>query len=115
MANGNLVKDYIHEYVTEISLYKPDEMWILVIVHFVDGSERWGTIKNERYKKSELRQDDLFYKVKYTGWLVNNDSHHFHYDSVTHLFSELKYGKAAKDYTFIEFDAVVKRKGMFGD
>ena len=63
MADSNLVKDYIHEYVTDIVLYKPDESWVLVVVHFVDGSERWGTIKNERYKKSELRQDDLFDKA----------------------------------------------------
>ena len=81
-----------NEYVTDIVLYKPDESWVLVIVHFVDGSERWGTIKNERYKKSELRQDDLFDKVKYTGWLVNNDSHRFYYDKESRLFSELKYG-----------------------
>ncbi len=88
---------------------------MLVIVHFVDGSERWGTIKNERYKKSEFRQDDLFDKVKYTGWLVNNDGHRFHYDKESRLFSELKYGKAIGEYSFAAFDELVKDKGMFGE
>ena len=104
-----------NEYVTDIVLYKPDESWVLVIVHFVDGGERWGTIKNERYKKSELRQDDLFDKVKYTGWLVNNDSHRFHYDKERRLFSELKYGKAIGEYSFAAFNELVKDKGMFGE
>ena len=85
------------------------------IKYFVDGSERWGTIKNERYKKSELRQDDLFDKVKYTGWLVNNDNHRFHYDKERRLFSELKYGKAIGEYSFAAFDELVKDKGMFGE
>ena len=115
MSDCSLVKDYIHEYVTDIVLYKPDESWVLVIVHFVDGSERWGTIKNERYKKSELRQDDLFDKVKYTGWLVNNDSHRFHYDNERRLFSELKYGKAIGEYSFAAFGELVKNKGMLGE
>lgn len=115
MSDPNLIKDYIHEYVTEIVLYKPEDAWVLVIVHFVDGSERWGTIKNDRYKKSELRRDDLFDNVKYTGWLVNNDSHHFRYDRDTHLFSELKYGKPSKEYTFDEFDTLVRQRGMFGE
>lgn len=115
MSDGNLIKDYIHEFITDIVLYKPDEAWILVVVHFVDGSERWGTIKNERYKKSELRQDDLFNEVKYTGWVINNDSHRFSYDKDTHLFSELRYGKTTGEYSFHEFDALIKQRGMTGE
>ena len=58
MADQSRVKEYIHDYVTQIVLFKPDDSWVLVIVQFLDGSERWGTIKSERYKKSELSNDD---------------------------------------------------------
>ncbi|MBQ0094790.1 MAG: hypothetical protein KBT49_03305, partial [Bacteroidetes bacterium] len=54
-------------------------------------------------------------KVKYTGWLVNNDGHRFHYDKERRLFSELKYGKAIGEYSFAAFDEFVKDKGMFGE
>ena len=49
MADQSRVKEYIHDYVTQIVLFKPDDSWVLVVVQFLDVSKRWGTIKTERY------------------------------------------------------------------
>ncbi|MDO5442736.1 MAG: recombinase family protein [Bacteroidia bacterium] len=115
MAEPNRIKDYIHDYVTKIVLYKIDSSWILVIVQFLDGSERWGTIKSIRYSKSELKNDDLFGKVKYKCWVVNNDAHKFEYDKDSHKFIEKKSGKVVKNYTFEQFDRYLNERGMVGD
>ena len=41
----------------------------LVVVRFVDGSERWGTIKNVRYAKKEVKRDGEFkYTMGFSGW-----------------------------------------------
>ena len=80
----------IHDYVTKIVLFKPDDSWVLVIVQFLDGSERWGTIKSERYKKSEF----------------SNDSRQF---------TEIKYSRTVGQYTFEEFDQLVKDRGMVSE
>ena len=84
-------------------------------MQFLDGSERWGTIKSERYKKSELKNDDLFSKYNYVCWMVNNDSHRFVYDRDTRQFSEIKYGRTVGQYTFTEFDQLVKDRGMVSE
>ena len=115
MADQNRVKEYIHEYVTQIVLYKPDSSWVLVVVNFLDGSERWGTIKSDRYKKSELKNDDLFAEKKYGCWLVNNDSHRFVFDRETRIFSEIRSGRVLGKYTFEEFDQLTKERGMVGE
>ena len=61
---------------TSITLYKPSPLWVLVIVRFVDGSERWGTIKNVRYAKKEVKCDGEFrYAMGFSGWFINNDKH----------------------------------------
>ena len=115
MADQSRVKEYIHDYVTQIILFKPDDSWVLVIVQFLDGSERWGTIKSERYKKSELKNDDLFSMYNYVCWMVNNDSHRFVYDRDTRQFSEIKYGRTVGRYSFTEFDQLVKDRGMISE
>ena len=112
IADQSRVKEYIHDYVTQIVLFKPDDSWVLVIVQFLDGSERWGTIKSERYKKSELSNDDLFSMFNYVCWMVNNDSHRFVYDRDARQFFEIKYGRTIGRYTFEEFDQLVKDRGM---
>ena len=115
MADQNRVKEYIHEYVTQIVLYKPDPSWVLVVVNFLDGSERWGTIKSDRYKKSELKNDDLFAEKKYGCWLVNNDSHRFVFDRESRMFSEIRSGRVLGKYTFEEFDQLTLERGMVGE
>lgn len=97
---------------SQIVLFKPDDSWVLVVVQFLDGSERWGTIKSERYKKSEFSNDDLFSKYNYVCWMVNNDSHRFVYDRDARQFTEIKYGRTVGQYTFEEFDQLVKDRGM---
>ena len=59
MADQNRVKEYIHEYVTQIVLYKPDPSWVLVVVNFLDGSEfgenaKKGTVRRERVCAMEI-------------------------------------------------------------
>ena len=100
---------------SQIVLYKPDPSWVLVVVNFLDGSERWGTIKSDRYKKSELKNDDLFAEMKYGCWLVNNDSHRFVFDRETRIFSEIRSGRVLGKYTFEEFDQLTKERGMVGE
>ena len=115
MSDQNRVKEYIHEYVTQIVLYKPDPSWVLVVVNFLDGSERWGTIKSDRYKKSELKNDDLFAEKKYGCWLVNNDSHRFVFDRESRMFSEIRSGRVLGKYTFEEFNQLTQEREMVGE
>ena len=69
----------------------------------------------DRYKKSELKNDDLFAEKKYGCWLVNNDSHRFVCDRDSRQFTEIKYGRNVGQYTFEEFDQLVKDRGMVSE
>lgn len=114
MADQQRVKEYIHDYVMQVTLYKPDPLWILVSVTFLDGSERWGTIKSEKYRKSELGQRELFAGRTYSGWQINNDSHKFTYDCKERMFTEVKYGRVVGRYDFGQFDNLVHDRKMLG-
>ena len=74
LMDRSLVKEYINEYIQDIVMYNLSDMWILVIIHFMDGSERWGTIK----------KGDLCYKLftengfEWGGdWTTVKDYQHF--------------------------------------
>ena len=54
-------------------------------------------------------------KYNYVCWMVNNDSHRFVYDRDTRQFSEIKYGRTVGQYTFEEFDQLVKDRGMVSE
>lgn len=108
----NLLKEYVHEYIDEIILYKPSPLWVLVVVHFLDGSEHWGTIKNVRYAKKEEKRDGEFrYTIGFSGWFIDNDRHTLSYDKDTHTITE-KLPTGRKTYTFEEFDAVARQRGQ---
>ena len=106
----NLLKEYVHEYIDNITLYKPSPLWVLVVVRFVDGSERWGTIKNVRYAKKEVKRDGEFkYTMGFSGWFINNDRHSLSYDKAGHTITE-KQSDGKKTYSFEEYDTVVQER-----
>ena len=47
--------------------------------------------------------------------MINNDSHRFVYDRDARQFSEIKYGRTVGQYTFEEFDQLVKDRGMVSE
>lgn len=110
LMDRSLVKEYINEYIQDIVLYKPSDLWALVIIHFVDGSERWGTIKNAKYRKGQTGQE-----LKYTGWFIDNDDHLFSYDRETHSITEKITSLVYKTYTFEEFGDIASARGWTGE
>ena len=106
----SLVKEYINEYIQDIVMYNPSDMWILVIIHFVDGSERWGTIKKGKYGKSQSGQEKI-----YTGWFIDNDDHLFSYDRQTHKITQKITSLMQKTYTFEEFNDIATARGWMGE
>ena len=106
----NLLKEYVHEYIDSITLFMPSPLWVLVVVRFVDGSERWGTIKNVRYAKKEVKGDGEYRcTMGFSGWFINNDRHTLSYDKTTRAITE-KQTESKKTYTFEEFDAIVQER-----
>ena len=68
-------------------LYRISSTWMLVVVSFMDGAERWGTIKSSRYKKSEVVMDENNSEgCRYTSLFVNNDSKLLVFDKSSDLF-----------------------------
>ena len=68
---------------------------------FLDGSERWGTIKKGKYVRSQSEQEKI-----YTGWFIDNDDHLFSYDRQTHKITEKITSLVHKTYTFEEFNEI---------
>ncbi len=110
LMDRSLVKEYINEYIQDIVMYNPSDMWILVIVHFVDGSERWGTVKKGKYGRSQSGQEKI-----YTGWFIDNDDHLFSYDRETHKITEKITSLVHKTYTFEEFNDIATARGWMGE
>lgn len=82
-----LVKEYIRSLVNQITIYRISSTWMLVVVSFMDGAERWGTIKSSRYKKSEVVMDENNSEgCRYTSLFVNNDSKLLVFDKSSDLF-----------------------------
>lgn len=118
--NRELVKEYVHEFISEITLHRMTKLWSLVIVHFVDGGEMWGTVKNARYRKEEMFYDPFYCSCpEYTSWFLNNQDLSLTYNRETKTItyncqSEIlntDYGHGvveAGTYTPKEFNAILK-------
>ena len=124
--NRELVKEYVHEFISEITLHRMTKLWSLVIVHFVDGGEMWGTVKNARYRKEEMFYDPFYCSCpEYTSWFLNNQDLSLTYNRETKTItyngqSEIlntDYGHGvveAGTYTPKEFNAILKSLRWIG-
>ncbi len=123
----NLVKEYITQFVEDITIYKMSKLWSLVIVHLIDGGEFWGTVKTARYKKEEMFYDELFCSCpEYKSWFLNNSEHCFSYNkedkSITYngksdIYTDSRHGLtplAVGTYTPEQFDEELKRANWIG-
>jgi len=82
LSDKHLVSEYVKGFISNIVIYRVNNIWNLVIVHFMDGGESWGTIKNRRYKKTEVIVSDDG-SFEYTGILIDNDDQSLRYESVS--------------------------------
>ena len=122
LQDRTLVREYVRGFICRIELYRVSRLWALVVVKFIDGGERWGTIKTVRYKKSEVIADvadpDNF---EYTGLFINNDRHLLSYSKEHRLISisaghELHSGatESVEQLTFEEFKSRAEGAGFLG-
>ena len=80
-TDRTLVKEYVNEFISEITIHRMSKLWRLVIVHFIDGGEMWGTVKNFRYKKTEMFYDPALCSCpEYPSWFLNNQDLSLTYD-----------------------------------
>jgi DNA invertase Pin-like site-specific DNA recombinase len=127
MNDRNLVKEYISQFVENITIYKMSKLWSLVIVHLIDGGEFWGSVKTARYKKEEMFYDETFCSCpEYKSWCLNNSEHCFSYNkedkSITFNGESEIYTKSFNKippltigtYTPEQFDEELKRTGWIG-
>ena len=119
--NKELVKAMIDEYIEDVTIYKIHKMWNLIVVHYTNGAESWGTIKNARYKNDEQFYDEMLchYGVEFKSWIINNDDHSFTYDKDNQTVyyngnSEIYRQLQAGTYTYEEFDNVLNENGLIG-
>ena len=119
--NKELVKAMVDEYIEDITIYKIHTMWKLIIVHYTNGEESWGTIKNAKYKNDETFFDETFchYGTEYRTWIINNNDHSFeydkdnqtvHYNGKSEIYRQLHEGT----YTYEEFDNMLVENGWIG-
>lgn len=119
--NKELVKAMVDEYIEDITIYKIHKLWNLIIVHYTNGAESWGTIKNARYKKDETFFDEAFchYGVEFRTWIINNNDHSFtydkdsqtiYYDGKSPIYKQLHAGA----YTYEEFDYILSETQWIG-
>ena len=100
--------------------------WSLVIVHFIDGGEMWGSVKNSRYKKEEMFYDPMFCSCpEYTSWFLNNQdlsltynpqTRNITYNGKSEIFN-VDYGQGvieAGSYTPDEFNEIITKVGWIG-
>lgn len=89
LEDRNLVSEYVRGFLSRIDIYRASRLWALVVVKFLDGGERWGTIKTCRYKNSEKVVVDSAdpSRIEYTGIFVNNDKHLLNYDKGNKMVS----------------------------
>lgn len=121
-----LVKEYVNDFISMITLYRMTKLWSLVVVRFIDGGEMWGTVKNARYKKDEMFYDPFYTSCpEYTSWFLNNQDLSLSYDKETKTItyngkSEIlnaDYGNGvvkAGTYTPEEFDIILKKVKWIG-
>lgn len=119
--NKELVKAMIDEYIEDVTIYKIHKMWNLIIVHYTNGTESWGTIKNARYKNNEQFFDEMLchYGMEFKSWIINNDDHSFtydkdnqtvHYNGKSAIYEQLQAGT----YTYEEFHNILDENGLIG-
>ncbi len=119
--NKELVKAMVDEYIEDVTIYKIHKLWNLIIVHYSNGAESWGTIKNARYKKDETFFDEALchYGQEYRSWIINNNDHSFtydkdnqtvHYNGSSEIYRQLQAGT----YTYEEFDNMLIENGWIG-
>lgn len=110
--NRVLLKEYVQKFITEVTLYRMTKLWSLVIVHFFDGGEMWGAVKNARYKKDELFFDPMYCQcVEYQSWFLNNDEKSLTYDNEA---KTITYNGQSKIYN-VDYDrkGVILRAGTY--
>ena len=119
--NKELVKAMVDEYIEDVTIYKIHKMWNLIVVHYTNGAESWGTIKNARYKNDEQFYDEMVchYGIEFRTWIINNDDHSFtydkdnqlvHYNGESTIYRQLQAGT----YTYEEFDNMLNENGLIG-
>ena len=111
----------VDEYIEDITIYKIHNWWNLIIVHYTNGAESWGTIKNKRYKNDETFFDEAFchYGKEYQSWIINNNDHSFtydkdnqtvHYNGNSKIYRNLQEGT----YSYEEFHNMLVENGWIG-
>ena len=125
-TDRTLVKEYVNEFISEITLHRMTKAWSLVIVHFIDGGEMWGTMKSCRYSKDEMFYDSMLCSCpEYKSWFLNNQDLSLTYDKETKTItyngkSELyntDFGQGvieAGTYTPDEFNEILTNVGWIG-
>lgn len=119
--NKEIVKAMVDEYIEDITIYKIHKLWNLIIVHYTNGAESWGTIKNARYKKDEQFFDEAFchYGIEFQSWIINNNDHSFtydkdnqtvHYNGNSKIYRNLQEGT----YSYEEFHNMLVENGWIG-
>lgn len=119
--NKELVKAMVDEYIEDVTIYKIHKLWNLIIVHYTNGAESWGTIKNARYKKDELFYDEMVchYGLEFKTWIINNNDHSFTYDKDNQtvcyngrspIYPQLHAGV----FTYDEFNNMLSESGWIG-
>ena len=119
--NKELVKAMVDEYIEDVTIYKIHKLWNLIIVHYTNGAESWGTIKNARYKKDETFFDEAFchYGIEYRSWIIINNDHAFtydkdnqtvHYNGKSEIYRQLHAGT----YTYEEFHNILVENDWIG-
>lgn len=119
--NKELVKAMVDEYIEDVTIYKIHQLWNLIIVHYTNGAESWGTIKNARYKKDETFFDEAHchYGIEFRSWIINNNDHSFtydrdnqtvHYNGKSEIYRQLQEGT----YTYEEFDNMLAENDWIG-
>lgn len=117
LADKNIVSEYVNEFIRAIVTYRIAKIWTLVVIQFVDGSEFWGLGKNARYKVSEMRNYyDQDWDTEYYTWVIDNSAHLLSVDKDTGIISVKPGfdGFISGEYSFAEFDQMVREKGCYG-
>ena len=117
LADKNIVSEYVNEFIKAIVTYRIAKIWTLVVIQFVDGSEFWGLGKNARYKVCEMRYyHDQDRDTEYYTWVIDNSAHLLSVDKDTGIISVKPGfdGFISGEYSFAEFDQMVREKGCYG-
>lgn len=124
--NRTLVKEYVNLFINEVTIHRMTNTWSLVIVHFIDGGEMWGTLKNKRYKKEEMFYDFILCSCpEYMSWFLGNSDLSLTYNkeekTITYNGKSELYntgvgqgGIEAGTYTPDEFNEILHKTGWIG-